>query len=293
MVDVWATLESAFPTIISYLRETEKEMPHFSVQDVEGWSHLMDALVFEATPITGRIIQENLSRRAYMSAEFMDKQLKNLAEVGYLEKGLEGYTITDKGLNDYQDYLDGRADAYSKTQLLSEEDFNTLIGFLQKGYEAALVTEKPDNKPSMAHGKKFYTHLGGGQLGALLGWINLFELYRDDVHAAAWKKQNLTGIQIETLTKVWRDEALQASELAEQLQHRGYQKHDYQLALDRLVERGLLNEHDENYQMTARGKTVRQQIDEDTNTMFDDFCSQTFSDDDVQNLERIVQAIIE
>ena len=67
----------------------------------------------------------------------------------------------------------------------------------------------------MGLGYEFYSNIGGGQLGNMLGWINLFELYRDDVHASVWRQAGFTGIQIETYTQVWRGEAKNASELAE------------------------------------------------------------------------------
>ena len=42
MIDVWHTLESAFPKIIEYLREAEKDLPEQPVQAVDDWQGLMN-----------------------------------------------------------------------------------------------------------------------------------------------------------------------------------------------------------------------------------------------------------
>lgn len=288
MIDVWDTLESAFPKIIGYLREAEKDLPEHPIQAVDGWQGLMDFLLFENQAINGAIVTENLLRRAYMNPDTMNLQYQNLAKHGYVSEFEGLFTITDKGREAYIDFFAQRAGAYEKVTILANDDFDTFIKWLKKGYEAGKAATVPEYKPSMRIGYQFYTSIGGGQPGTLLGWINLFELYRDDVHAYVWKKAGYTGIQIESLTKIWRDEVHNASELAEQLSARGYVEADYQTALDDLVAQGKLQLVDNHYRLSDDALSQRQQIEEETNQIFDDFCNTTYSEAEFANLERII-----
>lgn len=293
MIDVWETLESAFPKIIGYLQEAEKNVPEHPIQAVEGWQRLMDFMLFEGRAINGAIVTENLLRRAYMNPTKMDAQYQNLAKHGYATKSDGVFIITDKGREAYAGFFAQRTSAYEKATILPDADFDTFINWLKKGYEAGKTVSMPEHKPSMSIGYQFYTSIGGGQIGTLLGWINLFELYRDDVHAYIWKKAGYTGIQIETLTKIWRDEAHKASELAEQLLARGYIQADYQNALDELVAKGKLELIDTHYALTDGARVEREKIEEDTNQIFADFCAMTYSDEGLSDFERIITLIKE
>lgn len=290
MIDVWETLESAFPAIIGALRTAEKDLTEHPVQQVEGWGRLMDFLLFEGQAINGEIVTENLHRRAYMNPVAMNTHYRLLAEEGYAteEKGL--FMITDKGRDAYLDFFAQRAKAYEPVQLLPEVDFTVFINFMKKGYETAKTTDQPYHKPGMI-GFHFYTNIGGGQPGTLLGWINLFELYRDDVHADVWKKAGFTGIQIESLSNIWRDDAHNAGELAEKLAFRGYVEADYQQALDELVAKELLAVDDNHYTLTEKGLAQREQIENDTNQIYDEFCSETYSEQEVAEFARVISVI--
>ena len=291
MINVWTTLESAFDVIIGNLRKAEKDLPEHPIQAIEGWWCLMDFLLFENQAINGEIVCQNLQRRAYTSPKALDEHYRHLAEHDYVTENDGLFTITTNGQQAYLDYFSQKADAYSKVTLLTDDDFQSFINFLKKGYEAGKVAEKPEHKPSMVLGKEFYTHIGGGQLGTMLGWINLFELYRDDVHASVWKGAGFTGIQIETLTQIWREVANTLEGLADDLAFRGYGVADYQSALDDLVSKGYLLLDNGTYQFTQKGVDVREQIETNTDKIFNDFCADTFTEDELVNFERIIKLI--
>lgn len=291
MMDVWNTLESAFDKIIGNLRTAEKDVPEHSIQAIEGWSYLMDFLIFENQAINGEIVCQNLQRRAYNSPKELNQQYRNLAEHEYAVETDGLFTITSAGRSAYLDYFAQKANAYSKITLLTEDDFNSFINFLKKGYEAGKVAEKPQHKPSMVLGKEFYTNIGGGQLGTMLGWINLFELYRDDVHASVWKDAGFTGMQIEAFTQIWRDVAHNIQELSEDLAFRGYTDQDYQVALDDLVRKGLLSVDNDSYTLTDQGIALREQIEADTDRIFNAFCTDTYTKQDLANFERVINLI--
>ena len=291
MIDVWETLESSFPVVIGNLRAAEKDLSEHPVQQIEGWQRLMDFLLFEGQPINGKIVTENLHRRAYMNPETMNKHYQLLADGGYASEEDSLFTITDKGREAYLDFFAQRARAYEPVKILPEDDLTIFIDFLKKGYETAKTTSEPEHKPGMSLGYRFYTNIGGGQLGTMLGWINLAELYRDDVHAYVWKKAGFTGIQIESLTNIWRDEMHNAGELVEQLSFRGYTEADYQQALDALVAKDLLSVNDNQYTLTENGLAQREKIEQDTNQIYNDFCAATYSQQEITDFARVIQAI--
>lgn len=291
MIDVWNTLESAFDVIIGNLRTAEKNLPEHEIQAIDGGLSLMDFLLFENQAISGEIVCKNLQRRAYNSPDKLDQNYRNLVKHSYATEDEGLFSITPEGCSAYLDYFAQKANAYAKVTLLSENDFTGLINFLEKGYEAGKIAEKPVHKPSMVLGKDFYTTIGGGQLGTMLGWINLFELYRDDVHASAWQNAGLTGIQIESLTQIWRDVAHTIEELSDDLAFRGYTLAEYQVALDDLVSKGLLTVTDNQYTLSEQGVALREQIEVDTDTLFNTFCVDTYSAEDLANFERIIRVI--
>jgi|GEM_PF-5536111 len=294
MIDIWETLESAFPAIVGNLRAADKDLPGHPVQQVEGWARLMDFLLFEGKAINGKIVTENLQRRAYMNPDAIDNSFEALTKENFAIKNEDGtFNVTGAGSAIYTDYFLARMLAYDAITLLSDDDFTVFIDFLKKGYEAAKTTPQPGHKPGMSIGYNFYTNITGvgGQLGTMLGWINLAEMYRDDVHAYVWKKAGFTGIQIESLTNIWRDEVYNAKELAEQLSFRGYVEEDYQQALDELAAKDILSVNDNHYTLTENGLTRRKQVENETNQIYDAFCAATYSEQEIAEFARVIEVI--
>ncbi|MEM9951829.1 MAG: hypothetical protein AAF846_09530 [Chloroflexota bacterium] len=294
MIDVWQTLELAFPRIVGEFRNAEANLAKHPIEDVANWRRMMDFALFGKQPINGKIITETLSRRAYMNPVAMDAEFTSLAEQDFAQKHDNNtFTSTSMGAAIYLDYELARMNAFSQVHLLSDEDFNQLIAFLQKGYEQAKSAEYSKHKPSMEIGYNFYTLLAkmGGQLGGLLGWINLFELYRDDVHASVWKNADFTGVQMEVFTHLWHSENYNASKLAEKLAYRGYTEADYQIVLDELVESQVAIQASDAYTLTDKGRELRQSIETDTERIFNSFCEMTFNEDEIDEFARIINRL--
>lgn len=289
MIDVWHTLDAILPDISKQLRDATKDHPEHPIQAVDGWQYLMNFLILEDTPINGKIATENWQRWSYVSIEAMDKAFQQLAEQGYAEQSGDTFTIAEKGCDAYLDYFGQREEAFAKIVVLSEADFVTFINFFKKGYEAAKLADNPPYLPGNNYGYQFYGNLAGGQLGAMLGWINLFEIYRDDTHVWVWKQAGFTGIQIESLTKIWYGEAHNAVELAEILERRAYQVEDYQQTLDTLLENGLVQVEDNHYSLTEQGIAVREQIEVETNQIYQAFCEQTYTEEEAKEFQRVAE----
>ena len=289
MIDVWHSLDSILPIISQLLRDATKDLPEHPIQEVDGWQYLMNFLILEDTPINGKIATENWQRWAYASTKAMDKAFQQLSEQGYAEQSGDTFTITEKGRDAYLDYFAQREEAFAKVTVLSEADFVTFIDFFKKGYESGKKANHPPYLPGNNYGYQFYGNLGGGQLGEMLGWINLFEIYRDDTHVWVWKQAGFTGIQIESFTKIWYGEAHNAAELAEQLARRDYAVEDYQKTLDNLLENGLLQVEDNQNSLTEQGIAIREQIEAETNETYQAFCEQTYTEQEAEAFQRVAE----
>ena len=292
MTDVWHLLEASLTPIGRAMGEAAKDMPQHPIQQHEGWQFLRWMIVVDE-PTNGNLITKKSQGRAYISPDAMDKAFRGLAEHGYVTQSGDLFTLTNKGREAFLGYFALREQAYEDVKILSDEDFDIYINFMKKGYEAGKIADKPEHAPSSDYGYDFYSNIEGGQLGVMLGWINLFELYRDDVHVAMWKDAGFTGIQIETLTKVWNDEAHSASDISAQLsQHRGYTKADYQKALDDLVAMGYLQVDNGHYTLTVQGKALRDKIEADTDALYNAWVADTYTDDEIAEFARVVGVLI-
>jgi len=92
----------------------------------------------------------------------------------------------------------------------------------------------------------------------------------DDVHVSVWQPIEPEGQLWEALTLIWRGQARNAAELAEQLECRHYDETAYGAALERLVSRGwLLLWGDHNYLVHPKTVQMLQQVEETTERLFE------------------------
>ncbi|MEL6407308.1 MAG: hypothetical protein AAFR81_23255 [Chloroflexota bacterium] len=291
-MSVWSLLESTFPILLEHMHRAHRTLPSLPINDPVTWERLEDFYLFDHTPINGARVTDEFSRRRYMSADYLDSCYEQLVEEGYATQKGDMFSLAPCGRALYQQMLDTKAKAYASVDLLCEEKFANLVRFLQKGYAAALKTDFLHHKPSLSHGYRYYMNFEGGQLGDLWRYINLFELYRDDVHFASWKMMGFSAIEIETLTYLWREGEQTAGTLAEMLAHRGYDADDYAFTLDELRWLGyVMPSGDLSYVLTLDGRHVRSGIEAETDIQFERFCCATFSDEDMVNFSEAVHAL--
>lgn len=91
------------------------------------------------------------------------------------------------------------------------------------------------------------------------------------------------------MTKIWYGEAHNAVELAEILERRAYQVEDYQQTLDTLLENGLVQVEDNHYSLTEQGIAVREQIEVETNQIYQAFCEQTYTEEEAKEFQRVAE----
>lgn len=294
-MSVWDTLESVFPVLKAHMREAARHIPSLARYEVGMWERLEDFFLFDHHPINGERVTQALQRRSYLSADYLDAWYAYLVDTGYAQLvGEDAFVLTGVGKQLYQRMMAQKAEAYAQVRVMPETEFEGLVRFLQQGYTAAVNTPLLTHKPSMQYGYRYYTDfVDGGQLGTLWSRINLFELFRDDIHAATWRMMGFSAIEIETLTVLWRDGTQTAASLADMLVHRGYCTDDYAQTLDELRWLGYAMPADGcyAYALTLDGRHVRSGIEAETNMRFDTFCQQTFSDQAMCHFQRAIDSI--
>ena len=142
-----------------------------------------------------------------------------------------------------------------------------LEGLLNRIVEASLDAPEPDDKwriskTHQAHPSQEYAPLA--RIDQRMDDLNAF---RDDVHIAAWRPYDVSAHVWEALTLVWRGDAHTAEELAER-PFRGHSVEAYAEALADLANRGWVEQTPDGYQVTDKGRTLRQQAEEVTDRYF-------------------------
>lgn len=212
-----------------------------------------------------------LARNPYTNPEAIKNNMKETAGRGWITISDGGFSATEKAkaftnalVQMLTNNLAGR-EAEIKSglprtvELLEKlvEFAHSVSGFDRPALSFSRNYEYKDRTPSLLWVRRHLVSLGA---------------YRDDCHIASWQGLDFSGIEWETLTFVWQDNAHTAAELAEGLPFRGYTEEDYQAALDALVNRGLLafeeNPDGGKYVMTEKGTALREKAEDKTNELY-------------------------
>ncbi len=208
-------------------------------------------------------------RVPYTHPEQLDNLLALVAKAGFLtSKGDGEYEFTDKGRTIVKKVNHTFYTQLSEISSLSAKDLSQLEDLLKKVTQACLDAPEPAGKPCISvipHGfaNEEYTPLA--RIDQQLDYLNAF---RDDVHLAAWAPYDISGHAWEAFTFVWRGDAGTAEELIEKLSFRGHSAKVYTKALSDLVGRGWVKETPDDYQVTDKGRALRQEAEDVTDRYF-------------------------
>jgi hypothetical protein len=95
--------------------------------------------------------------------------------------------------------------------------------------------------------------------------------YRDDSHLSASRPYfNDAGIVWIVLGALWKEDAVNAEQMAEKMVFRGYEAEDYEIAIQAAVELGWVEpgNRPDKFCLTAEGRRLREQAEQDTNEYF-------------------------
>lgn len=158
------------------------------------------------------------------------------------------------------------ADAYlaALPSPLSPEDLARLAALLGRGFEAAVASLD----------RRWHSHIpraarmAGDAKHPMVALENaVYGLWqaRDDCHMAAWRQAGLDGPTLDTLTRIWRDEATSEEDLAAKLTSQ--RPADVREQLTRLRRDGLVAGNGEP-RTTDKGARARQAIEDETDRLF-------------------------
>jgi hypothetical protein len=154
------------------------------------------------------------------------------------------------------------ADAYLATLTpIPTKDVSHLAALLGRAFAAIEASDVPkDHMPRTARFR------GDGTIAMVALENALFGLWqaRDDCHMATWRAAGFDGPAFDVLTRIWRHEAKDEAELATKLAQQ--RPEDVRAGVVRLRRDGLVSS--ESLEVTERGASVRQSIEDDTDRRF-------------------------
>jgi DNA-binding MarR family transcriptional regulator len=257
IVDVAGAMQ---PLVQQKVREVIQE----ELENRYFFNHMRMAREAEPQPYT---IQRFLTRYPYANPQRASELLRLAVEAGYFERKDDDYMLTTRGQTVVDVINNTFYNALSQLEVLSDEQMERLVALLQRLVEAALKADAP-SKACLQQTYNTARPRDYAPLALADIYADDLNAFRDDAHTTAWAAHFTGGRDWETLTRVWRDRAHNAAELAEQLTFRGWDQDAYQKSLDALVQRGWLQEHDGLYTITEKGNTLRQRVEEETDTLF-------------------------
>jgi predicted transcriptional regulator len=198
------------------------------------------------------------------------QNLKDAAEAGFLNNhGDSTFTITEKGKKAVEAINGVFYGALGELEDLPEDTIKQLEGLLDKLVQASLKAEKPADKSALLLSNKSHTHPNAAPLAQIDQHLDDLNAFRDVSHIAAWRgQQEIHGRTWEAFAFVADGKAHSAATLLESLPNRGYSEEDYAASLAELVELDWIETGEEGYQVTEKGRKVRQTAEDKTNEYF-------------------------
>ena len=246
---IYAALAAAPPRRVPMLLQLRA-----GLAESPGW-FLVQASEFAPEPLTVDLLRV---RDIYASEQIVAALLELMASEGWLERdGAGRYTLAQPGRDLLAARHASRAAVLGETLLLPPTELARLHTLLEKLIDASLGSPSPPGTWCLAHSRRRAPPAGAPPLMHILQFFDDINAFRDDAHMAAWRHFGLTGYAWEAFALVRGGAAHNATQVAEQLQHRGYSRAEYAAALDELAARGWLEHDGDKYQPTETGLAAR------------------------------------
>lgn len=267
------------------------------IEEIEGLEgpdigYLQIGYAFSPDPLTTK---DYLARGPYTNPSSYETRMDESVERGWLEKIEPGqYKLSEKGLKTVQHFLEKGNQVFSDLPELPKAESNRAAELLSRLVEEAYNLPNPATKPTMEIGMRLDPGTDVPPMLLIRRKLTDMNYFRDDVHIAAWRPfYDVDGRVFETLTQLWRGEALTPGDLSEQLsEYRSYDEGDYTAAFDELVSRGWAAKENGKYAITEEGKKTRQEVEDRT----DDYFARPFarlSKTEIEELKGLLEKLAE
>ncbi len=231
-----------------------------------------------------------LARNPYSNPRAYHDSIAGAAERGWLTVSKTGFTATSQSIQFYDKLV---ALLMEQAALLEEKvsvDLATLFALLEKLVAGMAAVKLPGGKPTFNFARNFEYKDKSPSLVWIRRHILTAHAYRDDCHIAAWQVHDLPGIAWESFSFIWEGEAHTAAALAEKLPYRSYTEADYANALAQLEQLGWVRLEDGQYQLSEKGKTVREQAELKTDQFYKTALD-TLSASELQTLTGLIETL--
>lgn len=154
---------------------------------------------------------------------------------------------------------------YAALTTLPKADLAELARLLDRAFFAAAKSREPVKRQ---HTPFAFAYRGDeppeGSFAQLDAAVYGLWQVRDDCHMAAWRATDLSGPEVELLTRLWREEAADEAALADLVPHQ--RAEDVTAALARLRRDGLVES--DVLKTTSGGALARRKIEDETDRLF-------------------------
>lgn len=267
---VWEALDNARQAVAQHywpaLQEKTKAL------GLEGWDLLLTRRSIQLE--TGVSADYLLSWFPYSKPQLVDERLNETVGRGFIvESGSGQFLPTENGRDAIKTAMNTMNEKLANLAPLPVDKLERTADLLQKLSDGIDNAPEPAEKPAMADSRQFELEGDEPALQKINRYLVDIINFRDDAHVTAWKQYEMPGYEWEAFShiwgeNIWGDPVSTASAVAEKLAFRGYSKQEYEAALDDCCQRDLLKKSGDVYQLTEKGKKLRQEAEETTDNIF-------------------------
>jgi len=227
-----------------------------------GWV-LVQALEFAPDPLTVKRFRQ---RAVYSSPSLTNALFEVMASEQLFDRAEDGYHLTEKGQAEADKIQHFRVTTFAGFEPIPLDDITRMNAYLQRVLQASLAVDMPTW--CLEHSQRRMPAESAPPLSFLVQYGSDFNALRDDAHMAAYSKYDVDGHIWEAFSYINTNQAQSTSDLYEQLAYRGFYTEDWQAALADLTKRGWVSQTEEIYSVTDKGRTVYEDVEQQTDVYF-------------------------
>lgn len=266
--NIWPIMQEAFNAFSPHYQDDIQAAIQETGFEGGDWFFTYLAYGSDPEPLTAVFVHKLL---AYVSMERIQGRLTETAEHGFIKKVDDyEYALTTKGREGIDLFFVKARKSIGQVTPMASAKMDRLALLLERIITATIAAAEPAAKPNMQLSRSTAPDPEANAAIQIDQYLTDLLRYRDDAHIAAWTPLLITGHAWEAFSLIWQGEDVDTlAKLAEHRQNRGFATAVYAEALDDLIKRGWLTEAEGIYQVTAKGKQIREDAENLTNQYFE------------------------
>jgi hypothetical protein len=216
-------------------------------------------------------IKDFQKRDPYSNLEQFERLFVRLNLKGWIEPMSDGsFLVTEKARETARFLIQAGDVQLSDFTSMPDHELNRLVVLLKQIVLECCVTPEPPGKWALLKRFRVADEYYPAIMQIREYLMDLFA-YRDDSHLSASRPYfNDAGIVWIVLGALWKGDARNPEQMAEKMSFRGYEMEDYEIAIQAAMELGWVEQGNrpDVFRLTAQGKQLREQAEQDTNEYF-------------------------